>query len=143
MHIKHVILMLLISLLTVCPFMPQEVFADSAVVITHSDIAPGSVDADTVKKIYSGNTTKWPDGTRIIVVTMDNAPIHEDFLKTYVNKTQSQFSATWKKIMFTGKGKFPTNFDTAEEVMDYVSKTPGAIGYVSAGANPQGVSVQK
>lgn len=135
--------MICISLFSLGLMLPAGAWAEDVVIITHGGIAPGSVDADTVKKIYSGNMTSWPDETRIVVTTMDNAPIHEEFVKTYVGKSASQFQATWKKIMFTGKGKLPTNFNTAQELIDFVAKTQGAIGYVNSGANPQGVSIQK
>ena len=143
MRKKQWFLMICLSLLSLGLILPSGARAENAEVITHSSIAPGSVDADAVKKIYSGNMTKWPDGSRIIVATMDKAPFHEEFLKTYVGKTPSQFTATWKKLMFTGKGKMPTNFDTAKDLIDFVTKTQGAIGYVNAGSNPQGISVQK
>lgn len=140
---KHLFKLFCISLLTLGLLMPAGVFAEGAFVITNSKIATGTVDADTVKKIYSGYITKWPDGTRIVVAVMENAPFHEDFLKTYVGKTKTQFKATWKKLMFTGKGKYPTNFDTVKDLVDFVAATDGAIGYVNEGAKPQGVSIQK
>ena len=136
--------MMFLAMFSLWLILPAGVWAENIVVITHSDIAPGSVNTDTIKKIYSGYITKWPDNKNIIVATTDKAPYHEIFTKTYVGKTPSQFSANWKSIMFSGKGILPTNFNSAEELIDFVSKNEGAIGYANADAIPkEGVSVQK
>lgn len=143
MRKKYILAILALSVFTVGLTFPAFVFAGDVVVITHPDTAPGTVDADTIKKIYSGNVTRWPDGSRINLTMIENAPFHEDFLKTYVGKTKSQFQATWKKLMFTGKGKYPMSFNSAEELIDHISNNKGTIGYVSAGADVSKVSVQK
>lgn len=44
--------------------------------------------------------------------------------------------------MFSGKGQYPKQFDMVSDLIDFVSKTDGAIGYVNADANPQGVTIQ-
>jgi hypothetical protein len=41
--------------------------------------------------------------------------------------------------VFTGKGSMPKSFASDAEILKYVAKTPGAIGYVSAGADAAGV----
>lgn len=140
---KTLYLMICLSLFAFCPFMPQGALAEDVKIITNSSVPAGSVDAATVKKIYSGYTTKWPDGTRIIVTIMENAPYHEEFLKTYVGKNSSQFTATWKKIMFTGKGKFPTDCNSEQVLLDLIAQTPGAIGYVKEETALPGITVQQ
>lgn len=117
--------------------------AGEVVVITHKNVSSGSVNADVVKKIYSGHMTKWPDNQAIVVSVMEGSDVHKDFLKTYVNKSESQFSAAWKKMMFTGQASYPKNFASAQSIVDFVAKTPGAIGYVDAGAKTDNVNTIK
>lgn len=119
------------------------VYAGGVVVVTNKGVASGSVNAEMIKKIYSGHVTKWPDNQAIVVSVMEGSDAHKEFLKTYVNKSDSQFSSTWKKMMFTGQASYPKNFDSAQSLVDFVAKTPGAIGYVDAGTKTDGVNVVK
>lgn len=143
MHKKYIISIIALSFLTIFLLLPQGVFAEGVLIITNSSVAPGIVDAEMVKNIYGGHLTKWPDNSKATLTVIETHPVHEEFLKTYMRKSESQFTSTWKKIMFTGKGRYPTRFDSVDQLIDFVSKTQGAIGYVPADANPQGVSIQK
>lgn len=117
--------------------------AGDVVVITHKGVAQSSVNTDAVKKIYSGYMSKWPDNQTIVLTVMEKSDAHKDFLKSYVGKTESQFSSTWKKMMFSGQGSYPKQFENAQSLVDFVEKTPGAIGYVEKGAKTDGVNVIK
>jgi ABC-type phosphate transport system substrate-binding protein len=119
------------------------VYADGVVVVTNKGVAAGVVKAEMIKKIYSGHVTKWPDNQAIIVSVMEGSDAHKEFLKTYVNKSDAQFSSTWKKMMFTGQASYPKNFNNAQSLVDFVAKTPGAIGYVDAEAKTDEVNVVK
>ena len=124
-------------------YLPAGAVSADAVVITNSSIAPGTVNPETIRKIYSGQISKWPDNTRIIVTTITQASFHEEFLKKYVEKSKSQFTATWKKLMFSGMGVLPTNFETMDQLIDFVSKHKSAIGYVTDDTKLRDVSIQK
>jgi hypothetical protein len=43
--------------------------------------------------------------------------------------------------VFTGKGSLPKTLSSDAEMVKYVSKTKGAIGYVSAASSTDGVKV--
>jgi len=47
-------------------------------------------------------------------------------------KSQSQFTAYWAKLMFTGKGVPPKVVDTEADMVALVAKNPSIIGYVDA-----------
>ena len=139
---RHLLVIIIASVFSLGLLPAASTFAENPVVITNKSVASGSVDIDTIKKIYSGYTTSWPDGSRIIVTIMEKSPVHDVFLKIYVGKSENQFKATWKKLMFTGKGKYPRNFDSADKLIEFVKSTPGAIGYVDTSINTTDVSVQ-
>ena len=67
--------------------------------------------------------------------------VHETFCKDYIGKTPQQFDSYWKKLTFTGQGTPPKKMESDAAMIDYVAKTKGAIGYVSAGAATEGVKV--
>jgi ABC-type phosphate transport system substrate-binding protein len=46
--------------------------------------------------------------------------------------TPQQFTNHWRKIVFSGTGKEPRTFDSESELVAFVARTPGAIGYVDS-----------
>ena len=109
---------------------PPAVFADDMMVICNDSVSIDSLEKKDVKNIFLGRKTRWADGDKINFVTLKSGPVHDLFLKLYVGKTLSQYNNYWKKRAFTGKGKVPKSFATPEELIGYVVKTRGAIGYI-------------
>lgn len=109
--------------------------ATDIAVIVNKNVAQGSLSEDNLKAIYLGRMTAWQNGTKVEFVIMnDRLEIHEDFLKKYIGRSSAQFRNFWKKQVFTGKGRMPKQFDSEGKLLEYVSATDGAIGYVSAEA---------
>lgn len=101
------------------------------VVIAHPEVKDSVLTENDVKSIMLGKKTKWSDKTAVHFVTLKEGAIHKAFLKLYVRKTESQFKMYWKKQVFSGKGKSPKAFKTEKEMVAYVAKTKGALGYIS------------
>ncbi|MBN8524886.1 MAG: substrate-binding domain-containing protein [Planctomycetes bacterium] len=114
--------------------------AAAETVIVHPGNAAASLSKDDLDAIYNGKKANWPDGAKIVIAVMDG-PVHESFLKAYVGKTSAQFSASWKKIVFTGKAKAPQECKDDAAMAAFVAATPGAIGYVSDAAAAGGAKV--
>ena len=83
-----------------------------------------------LKNIYLGKKTKWNNGNRIAFFIYESSELHNSFLKLYIGKSASQFNNYWKKIVFTGKGKFPKKVKNETELLTIINETPNAIGYV-------------
>ena len=47
-----------------------------------------------------------------------------------MKKTESELNRHWAKLKFTGKGKPPKKLSSDREVLQWVSSTEGAIGYI-------------
>ncbi len=119
-------------------------FAGEPILITHPDNAVTTISAKDLERIYANKKRRWPDGARIVPVTLQHGATHQSFLEVYLNKSERQFSIFWKRLLFTGRGVPPTSFASEEEVVAFVAATPGAIGYVSletrlAGVKPLGI----
>jgi len=109
------------------------------VVIVNKEVPAESLSADELKLIYLGKKTFWSNNKKIELSVHQEGTVHEKFLKKYLGKTPEQFRNYWNKILYTGKGIPPTPFKTGKEVVEYVEKTEGAVGYVSAGTAREGV----
>ena len=114
--------------------------AGDPAVILNKGITDTDLSKEEVKNIYLGNKTKWSDNSTIIVTVLSEGATHRAFIKTVVGRSPSQFQMTWKKLKFTGKGKMPKEVDSEAEMLDFVSKNKGAIGYLDPGSGTDGVT---
>ena len=78
-------------------------------------------------------------GSHVDPVLIKGGPAHEAFIKEYLGKSDSALQAFYRSLVFTGKASMPKSLASDAEVVAYVAKTKGAIGYVSNGANTEGV----
>ncbi len=115
--------------------------ADDAVFIAHPDVKAESLSATEVKAILLGNQTSWSGGGNLKLAVLTSGPVHEAVLRAHTERSADQFEKYWKKIVFTGKGAMPEQADDEASLIAYVAKTPGALGYVTAGSAPSGVKV--
>ena len=115
--------------------LPGAASAGGVLVVANKNVPAGSLSIEEVKKIFLSKKTQWRDGSKIQFVALKKGDAQDDFLKSYLQKTQSQYNRYFRTLVFTGKGKAPRTFSTEAEVVRYVSRTAGAIGYVSSGTN--------
>lgn len=107
-------------------------------------IANPSVKADVIspnelKKIFLEENTSLDDGTHVEPVLKKGGPVHETFLQAYLGGTDDDLQTHYRALVFTGKGSMPKELGSDAEVVAYVAKTRGAIGYVSRDASTEGV----
>jgi len=105
--------------------------AQEAVFITNTASAETSVSADDIKAILLGNKTKWTGGGVIKLIVLTEGPVNDKVIRDHTQRSADQFDKYWKKLVFTGKGMPPATAKTDADVIDYVSKTPGAFGYIA------------
>lgn len=110
------------------------------VVIANTSLGASQVDKSTLQNLFLGKISEL-SGTGITVATLKEGPVHEAFLAGYIGKNAQQFLAHWRKLVFSGQGTQPPAFTTEEDLVDFVAKTPGAIGYISDGTAHDGVKV--
>ncbi len=108
-------------------------------VIANSSVAAASIPAEELKRIFLITKSSLEDGTHVEPVLAKGGPTHEQFVKEMLGKTDAALQTYYRSLVFTGKGSMPKAFASDAEVVAYVAKTRGAIGYVSAGAAAGGV----
>jgi len=118
------------------------VFAASAAelkVIANPSVGTSSVSADELKGVFLATKTSLSDGSHVEPVLEKGGVTHEAFLKEYLGKTDAALQTYYRSLVFTGKASMPKTVGADAEVVAYVAKTKGAIGYVGAGASTAGV----
>jgi ABC-type phosphate transport system substrate-binding protein len=99
------------------------------------------ISRDQLRDIFIGARTRFGDGSRAVPVLLKGGPVHEVFLSRIVGDSPDGFRVRWRRVGFTGQGAMPKEFQSEAAVLDYVSATPGAIGYVSRVPDPHAVKV--
>lgn len=108
-------------------------------VIANPSVKSAAVSVDELKNVFLGNTSSLADGSKVEPVLAESGAAHDEFLKDVVGKSAPALKNHLKTLVFTGKGSMPKSFASEADIVKYVAKTPGAIGYVSAGAAADGV----
>lgn len=108
-------------------------------VIANPSVSASDLSSDDLKAVFLQTKTALGD-SHVAPVLEKGGPAHEAFLKS-VGKSDSALSTYYRSLVFTGRGSMPKTLSSDEEVIAYVSKTKGAIGYIAGGANPSGVKV--
>ena len=112
----------------------SRMMASDFIIVAHRDTQVSAVSKDDMKGILLGNKTKWDNGTLIKLAILSGGLAHEKIILEATSKSTDQFDKYWKKQVFTGKGVMPDSFSSDAELIAWVAKTPGAIGYVAVGS---------
>lgn len=114
--------------------------ADTIVVIVSTDSTMTELTREQLADIYLGRLSRWPDGSRIVVVDLrESDPAREAFYARFLNRTSAQIRVHWSRIVFAGRGHPPRPFRTQEDMVDYVAGDPHAVGYAGPDALTDGV----
>ena len=105
--------------------------------IANPSVKANRVSTDELKRIFLGTDTSL-EGGHVVPVFEKGGATHDAFLKQYLGKTDAALSTYYRSLVFTGKAFMPTMLGSDAEVVAYVARTTGAIGYVNASADVGG-----
>ena len=115
-------------------------FAGDVKVIANSSVASDAISARDLKSIFLCETNRLK-GSHVEAVLQKSGPAHELFLKTYLRQNDAELQAYYRSLVVTGRGSMPKELASDSEVVAYVAKTRGAIGYVSIDVQLEGVKL--
>lgn len=98
-------------------------------VIANMNVPDNALTRNDIQDIYLGKKDKWSDSQKINVTDLNSEQCHKEFVQHYVKKTDIQFQNYWKRQIFIGQGQPPRGFSSDADLIDFVSRTSGAIGY--------------
>ena len=115
-------------------FAPVRVIAADIKVIANGSVKADMISANEVKSVFLEEYNSLRDGTHIEPVLEKDGPVHEAFLHEYLGGTDDDLQNYYRALVFSGRGSMPKQLGSDAEVVAYVARTKGAIGYVSAEA---------
>lgn len=126
----------LVILLCTC----ARVWASDYVLIANPGLQGISVSYNDMRQVFLGTRSNIA-GRRVEPVIARSGEAHKRFASTCLGKTEAGLNNYFRMQVFSGKGVVPRSFSTAAEIVEYVAKAPGAIGYVDADTELAGVVV--
>ena len=103
--------------------------------IVHPRNPMTGVDRGFLADAFLKKVSRWSNGEAIRPVDRVDSAVRERFAKTVLRRSLSAVRSYWQQQIFSGRGVPPPELDSDEAVIRFVLKYPGAIGYVSAGAD--------
>lgn len=95
-----------------------------------------TIAATEIKEVFTGEK-QFAGSTKLIPI--DNGPAQENFLSAALKMEAARYNTIWTKKSFR-EGLSPPSVKSGDtEVLDFVRKTPGAVGYVKT--QPSGVNI--
>ena len=122
-----------------CAISISNLAAANLKVIANSSVRVSAVSVDELKNVFLITKTSFSDGSHVEPILEKGGPTHEAFIKEYLGKSNAALQTYYRSLVFTGKASMPKTLAADAEVVAYVAKTKGAVGYVGAGASTAGV----
>ena len=136
-----VAILLIMASILCGPVPPVAAASDDLVIIANPGLDDNSIEQKDLQRIYLGKQTRWEDNTSIVPVMLKTGPLHDEFIEGYLERSVQRFVTYWRQMVFTGKGMPPKSFASESDLVDFVARTPGSVGFASAGANVSSVKV--
>jgi TonB family protein len=124
---------------TLVMFGSVHALAGNVRIIANPNVRAEAISASEVKSIFLVERSSLRDGTHVEPVLSKGGPAHAAFLKDYLATNEEALQNYYRTLVFTGKGSMPKVLRSDAEVVAYVAKTRGAIGYISSSAPLEGV----
>ena len=111
------------------------------VIINPANIA--ALTRDELANIFLKRITRWNDHAVSILVVdaLPDSPVREAFSRAVLHRDVGAMEAYWQQQIFSGRDVPPVQKETDAKIVAFVRKNPNAIGYVSAGAQLDGVQI--
>ncbi|HEV7814119.1 MAG TPA: hypothetical protein VGP06_03345 [Janthinobacterium sp.] len=109
--------------------------ADTAVIVNPKNMVT-RMHVEQAAQFFLGRSTLMTP-----IDLAENSPLRSEFYRKIAGKDLDQVKAIWSKIVFTGKGFPPKEYNTSAEVKKAIAADPAAIGYIDRAAVDHTVKV--
>lgn len=100
-------------------------------ILINKSSSKNSLTAQEIKLIFLGKKKQWNNGIPIqVFVYKEEEDYHIDFCREIVEVPPITFRTFWSRNTFIGNGRPLKYASSPKEMLEIVSKTSGAIGYI-------------
>lgn len=110
-------------------------------IIANKSTAQAALDRQEIKDIFLCNKLYWNETSKITVATLIEGDTAKSFYSTYLGMSAIQFNGLWDEKLYTGGKPHPKRFKTQKQLVEFVSQTPGSIGFIDSATSHDSVAV--
>jgi hypothetical protein len=137
------IVKLIFALVAIGIYLTADAQRGEIKIIVNRDVEAAEISRDDLNRIFLMTKTSLQGAAHVEPVLEKAGPVCDQFLKEYMGRTNAAVMTYYRSLMFSGKASIPKSFNSDSEVIEYVAKTKGAIGYVGFSANVAAVKTLK
>jgi ABC-type phosphate transport system substrate-binding protein len=98
-------------------------------IIVHPGVT-ATVTQNEVAEIFGGTVRTWAQGAKIYVADQSESEVGRAFYETVLKRPTSVVRMHWIQLILSGQAAAPRRMSNDAAVVDFVRRTPGAVGYV-------------
>jgi ABC-type phosphate transport system substrate-binding protein len=111
-------------------------------IIVHPSNPASAVDRRTLQDAFLKKVKSWSSGEAIRPVDLEpSSPVRRRFSEEVIGRPVAAVRAYWQQSIFSGRNVPPPELDSDQDVVRYVLRNPGAVGYVSGAADLGGAKL--
>ena len=116
--------------------------ASAAIVVIGNPAGVATLSNNDVKNFFMGKKTRLSNGEKVKIIELtDGAAGRIAFHELATGRSESQVQSAWSRLVFTGKAEAPMQVANDAAVIQAVSASANAIGYVDESAVTSDVTV--
>ncbi len=121
---------------------PSAAPAPAYLIIVNPRNAATSVERRFLEDAFLKKITAWPNDEVIRPADLaPDSPVRRAFTRDILNRSVEAVKGYWQQRIFSGRDVPPPEFQRDEEVVQFVLKHDGGVGYVSGAADVGGCRV--
>ena len=118
----------------------EEANPEHLFVIGNSPTVKSSLTEKELHDILFYEKRVWDQGEPIVIAVMnDRHPTYDLVAKDLYQKTGKEVRLIWLEAVLQTAAESPKKFHYEEDLVEFVSKTPGSIGFISKKTKPTNV----
>jgi ABC-type phosphate transport system substrate-binding protein len=118
-------------LLVCLAYLPWAQASADLVVVVNARSGIERLTLDEAVNIFMGRYRQFPSGIAAHPIDQPEAQSERaQFYRLLVNKDLAEINAYWARLVFSGKTKPPRQARNQAEIIEWLARQPGAIGYL-------------
>ena len=111
--------------------------------VVANDIGSTTLSRADLKLAFKPKNVFWSNRKPVMIVLPGNqSPIRDQVAKDMYGMSYIAMQKYWLSLVFQGRFNAPTSLNTDEEVVNFIRKNPGAIGFITdASVAPQNLII--
>jgi ABC-type phosphate transport system substrate-binding protein len=119
-----------------------DVRAPAYQIIVHPANPMASVEREFLADAFLKKVATWPSGEVFHPVDLPpSSPVRRSFSEEILHRSVAEVKGYWQQRIFSGRDVPPPELDSDDDVIKYVLKYEGAVGYVSGTTRVNGPRV--